>query len=219
MKQPLFSLISALGVALLLFHGLTAAKPEKDPDQRLAVARSVKITDVKDLNSIEAYTLSVKKRNVRIVLSSTVPFSKWPEKLTEEEGKIKQAGLQLLKDVLLGKEMVFQGIDLGDVLHGDLWFQGSSGSYPWNPERPSGKHGWFTTHVNAMLIESGYTVFVKDPPRLSFATTGPRLIDRELYYASAENYAIARRKGLWKSTETSKVAKKLKDIQTSKDSK
>jgi hypothetical protein len=214
MMRRIGVLVPLVGASLLLLNE-AAATPGKEDKQRPTVRLAVKIKEVRDLDSIDAEVRSVDKRRVRIVLGGMLPFSRWPEKLTDEERKIKEAGLKLLKDVLLEEEMSFslEGLDLGEVLHGDLWLYAQvSKAYPWNGARPSGKDGWFSLNVNAMMLETGHTVAIKDLPNLSFPTTGSRVRKRDEYFAEAERYAVSRKLGLWRDADTAKLARRLKEM-------
>jgi hypothetical protein len=83
---------------------------------------------------------------------------------------------------------------------------------------PSGSLGWGTIHVNALLVEGGYTVYVQDPERLSFARIEPT-VDRAKFYVKAEKYAVGVKSGLWKNDATAKFARKLKALANSKAAK
>jgi endonuclease YncB( thermonuclease family) len=220
MMKALFGPTMILAAGLCLIdHGLAQPR-DKETSKDTSFAKSpsrlgVEIADVKDLDQIDGFVRSVPKRKVRITLANTIPFSRWPKELSKEETKFKQEALAFVKSVLLGKEgkeMTFWGIDAGETLHGDLVSVDRGGPHRWNGDAPSGKLGWFITHINAMLIESGYSVYAEDPKHLTIALTDPRGLDRHKFLMAAESYAAEKRKGLWNLGKDREFATKLKSL-------
>ncbi len=214
-----------LAASLTVIHdygSLRAPAAGKDGDQKPALSLlAVTISEVKDLDQIEGFVRSVPMRKVRISLANALPYSQWPENLSEEESKIKQAGLKLMKEMVIRKKeslepIFFWGIDKGDSLHGDLVCRGADGAYAWNGERPSGKLGWFTIYANAMLIENGYSVYSQEPKQLNIAVTGLRELDRAKLLLAAESYAKEKTNGIWGLGDNAEFAKKLKDLSSPK---
>lgn len=221
MKSILFGLVLILATALVFGADHTRGAPARpikyEPRDELAVA----ITGVKDFHHLEGYVRSKKKRQVRIVLGNLLPYAKWPKELSKEQAEMKKNGLKFLKDTLVGQKMIFWGLDQADLLHGDLtnWDigqVGTEGPFHYDSNKPSGTLGWFTVHVNALLLERGCTVYAPDPAALNFPLTS-RELDRAKFFAKAENYAIKNKAGLWKLGKDGEFGTKLKKLTREKD--
>jgi hypothetical protein len=206
--------VAASSFALFGLGDMNAGEKPKDEPNTTLGGYGVEITAIKDFDNIEALLLSRPKSKVRISLGNTLPYSKWPKDLSKEQQKLKDDGLQLLKDMIVGKQVTFFGLKTGGDMHGDLSFMHDGKSaYPWDPDRPSSqRYGWFHVQFNLMLIESGYTIYAEDSKRMNFSSEEYWEKNRAKAYASAEKYAVAKKNGLWKDGKNSELAKKLKEV-------
>ena len=222
MIRHILALLLLIAPALLVqdYQDASAGQSGKEDSKNPALKLlGVTITTVKDLDQIEGFVRSNPKRKVRISLANTLPYSRWPEKLSQEQTKIKEAGLKLLREMIILKEdalepIVFWGIDNGQTLHGDFVCRAADGPYGWHANLPSGKLGlgWFFIHINAMLIENGYSVYSHDPKELTITVTERPGVDRAKLLMAAESYAKEKNKGVWSLRDDGDFAKKLKAL-------
>ena len=139
----------------------------------------------------------------RFALDGVLPFAAWPKELTDEQMKVRDSGLKLAKTWLEKQTVEFHATSAPHVGDGIRYTNGPTKvGQQWKGQTPSELYAKDAFHINVLLIQEGYSPFVRSPQ-------SPWDKKTLACYKSAEQYAALHQKGIWK---VPKFAERLKKI-------
>ncbi len=162
-----------------------------------------KVEDVDRITIVFAKTKFLAEKEAGLILSNVLPFSQWPVEMDDDAKKLKADALKRLKAMLEGKRVGYlrgrlKG-EVGDTLRGDLYR--SLGEDGWPGGTPAGFLGWGQTFLNALVIQEGLSVYVREdtlvlgPQESSMAWHDKR---RAEWLEQAEQFAEKSQAGIWR---------------------
>jgi RNA polymerase sigma factor (sigma-70 family) len=172
-------------------------------NDKLLLIEAVDDLDILKGSKIET-GVNAKKKPVFLSLDAVLPFREWPEKLTDEQSKLRKDGLKLAKKWLENQTVEFSPTEplsrCGDLVR---YVGGPTKvAQAWQGQTPAELSKQYAFHINVLLIQEGYSPFVAREDR----NWDKRL---RVCYESAEAYAELHKKGVWKDPE---FAQQLKTI-------
>jgi RNA polymerase sigma factor (sigma-70 family) len=176
-------------------------KPPAPPGQQLVFVRSVQ--DLDKLWVVDAKEAAdVEKTPRSVALDGVLPFAAWPAGLTREQQYLRLAYARQVTQLLETHTVEFRatrGPDVGDALRYTVG--PTKVEQQWKGQVPSELCARDAFHINVLLIQEGYSPFVRDP-RSKW--------DKKVLacYETAEQYAELHKKGIWADPA---FAKRLKE--------
>jgi RNA polymerase sigma factor (sigma-70 family) len=138
-----------------------------------------------------------------VVLDGTLPFAAWPAGLTRAQQELRKEGHKVAQLWLGQKTVEFhatRGPNIGDLVR---YTAGPTKvAQEWKGQTPSQLYAKDAFHINVLLIQEGYTPFVRDPK----AKWDKKTLT---CYESAEQYAQLHKKGIWADPEFAERLKKI----------
>jgi hypothetical protein len=144
-------------------HSALANGDELPAEGKLVAGKTYGALKLEELNDLNDVLLTDGKQRIHIVLANVLPFADWPKATASQNMKINF--LEQLKAGLIDKEVGLsvleideQGIAQCDLILGPGY---GLGKEFWDIHPPSGRDGWGMTNFNLLLIERGYSPYVR----------------------------------------------------------
>jgi endonuclease YncB( thermonuclease family) len=147
----------------------------------------------------DALVVKIDGKPTGVALAGVLPLSRWPRDLDDGQKKLREEARAFLKKWLAGKEVFIYRADRkadgGAPLPADLLLRQPEG---WAGASPAEQIGWGMFHMNLLMVQEGFTVYVADEeavPGLPVPKGAPKW--RERAFAEAEKLAEKGKKGIW----------------------
>lgn len=136
---------------------------ELPADGKLAVGEGYHLLKLVEFNDLNDIIVTDGKQSVRIELASVLPLADWPR--SAKGMTLKEKFLKELQAGLVGKEVSLDVMDINEKgkIIGDVTL-GPSSSFAaesWHEGGYAAGVGWGMTSVNILLIERGYSPYIK----------------------------------------------------------
>jgi endonuclease YncB( thermonuclease family) len=184
-------------VAFTVYTGSSGKKPD-DPTKFIPDPAWMKVEKVEDTDRIQ---IRLEKGQASVALANVLPLRRWPKDLNREQRQIREDARAFLRKWMLSRKVFFEParhrLNWGSA-QGDLQLR----SPEWKFATPAEKTGWGMFHLNALVIQEGYSVYVRDdtvvPGFQGFWPGNDRQKNRQRLLEEAEEYARRNKKGIWK---------------------
>lgn len=161
-------------------------------------SHSVKVIQVQDLDRvhIKPYLPKSGDQTSVVSLSNVLPFSQWPSELTKDQQEIQKSARELVKKLLGAKWVSYRPLkhekdDKTSFCDMELFGPGREIlKKRWEGKLPSERVYWGGYHLNILLVERGYSPYVRSPKRI---------LKWHDQFLAAEELAKKNKRGIWNS--------------------